>query len=103
MITEIFPNFEKEPHLIQVASRTSNRLDKVEHLHSILSLNQLAQRTKNIEGCKRGIKQIIYNSKWSKITADFSTETLKSKRAWMRYFEQSKKIILALEYSIQQS
>jgi hypothetical protein len=53
-------------------------LTKIEIFHGILSLKQLAQR-KNIEGCK---KQIPYIGKSIKITAEFSTGTLKARRAW---------------------
>jgi hypothetical protein len=38
------------------------------------------EERKNIEGCKRE-KKITYKGKPIKITADFSTETLKARRA----------------------
>jgi hypothetical protein len=41
---------------------------------------------KNIEGCKREIIQTTYKGKPIKITADFSTETLKARRAWGEVF-----------------
>jgi hypothetical protein len=56
-------------------------LTKIESPHSISSLKQQAQR-KNIEGCKREKKSITSKGKPIKITADFSTETLKARRAW---------------------
>jgi hypothetical protein len=37
-----------------------------------------------MEGCKK--KQITYKGKPIKITADFSTETLKERRAWNEVF-----------------
>jgi hypothetical protein len=51
-------------------------LTKIEHPHSILSLKQQAQRT----------EKEYYKGKPIKITADFSTETLKAKGYGMRYF-----------------
>jgi hypothetical protein len=54
--------------------------------HSILSLKQNAQRIKNIEACKRK-KQITYKYTTIKITADFSMETLKARRAWGEVFQ----------------
>jgi hypothetical protein len=41
--------------------------------------NKQREQRKNIEGCKRE-KKIIYKGKPNKITADFSTETLKARR-----------------------
>jgi hypothetical protein len=38
-------------------------------------------------------KQLTYKGKPIKITPDFSTETLKERRAWKKYFEQLKKTI----------
>jgi hypothetical protein len=34
--------------------------------------------------------QVTYKGKPLRITADFSAETLKSRRAWMMYFKPSK-------------
>jgi hypothetical protein len=43
IITEIFPNLEKELSIpIQEASRTPNSLTKIEPLHGIILLKQLA-------------------------------------------------------------
>jgi hypothetical protein len=47
IITENFPNLEKTmPIQVQETSRTSNRPDKVELPHDILSLKQQVQRQK---------------------------------------------------------
>jgi hypothetical protein len=84
IIAENFPNLEKvSPIQVQEASRTPNRLYQNRTFHSILSLKQKAQR-KNIEGCKR--EKLIYKGKPIKITADFSTENLKARRAWSEVF-----------------
>jgi hypothetical protein len=42
--------------------------------------NKHRKQRKNIEGCNKEKKQITYNSKPIKIT-DFSTETLKARKA----------------------
>jgi hypothetical protein len=57
----------------------------IEPLHRLLSLKQLAQR-KNIKAVREK-KQITYKSKPIKITADFSVETLKARRAWSEVFQ----------------
>jgi hypothetical protein len=57
-------------------------LTKIETLHGILSLKQLAQRKRD--------KQIIYKGKPIKIAADFSTEILKARRAQSEEFQALK-------------
>jgi hypothetical protein len=47
--------------------------------------------------------KITYKSKSIKITEVFSMETLKAKRAGVRYFRHLKKIVSALGYSTQQN
>jgi hypothetical protein len=53
-------------------------LTKIEPLHGILSLKQQAQKTEE--------KQITYKGKFIKISEDFSTETLKARRAWSEVY-----------------
>jgi hypothetical protein len=48
-------------------------------------------------------KQITYKGKPIKIIADFSTETLKGRRAWNEVFQALIKIISTLGYSTQQN
>jgi hypothetical protein len=43
------------------------------------------EQRKNTEGCKRE-KKITYKGKSIKITAYFSTETLKARRTWSEVF-----------------
>jgi hypothetical protein len=54
-------------------------LTKIELTHGILSVKQQIQR--RILKAVRDKKQITYKGKLIKITADFSTETLKERRA----------------------
>jgi hypothetical protein len=62
-------------------------LNKIEPLHSILSLKQ--QSTENKERILKALrekKQITCKGKSIEITADFSMETLKARRAWSKVF-----------------
>jgi Zn-dependent M32 family carboxypeptidase len=47
--------------------------------------NKHREQRKNTEGCKR--EKSTYKRKPIKITADFSTETLKARRAWSEVFQ----------------
>jgi hypothetical protein len=60
---------------------------KIELLHGILSSKQLAQKTEIILKAVREKKQITYKGKPIKITADFTTETLKARKAWSEGFQ----------------
>jgi hypothetical protein len=57
IIAENFPNLEKKmPIQVQEVSRIPDRHDqnRVDSIHSILSLKQLAQKQRsNIKGCRR--------------------------------------------------
>jgi hypothetical protein len=56
--------------------------------HDILSLNNKHREyRKNIKSCKKKKKHITYKGKPIKITADFSTETLKARKAWSEVFQ----------------
>jgi hypothetical protein len=48
-------------------------------------------------------KQITYKCKPIKITADFSTETLKARRAWREIFQALNENNFKLGYSTQQN
>jgi hypothetical protein len=88
-IMENFPNLKKVlPIQVQDASRSPNRLDqnRTSPLHIII-------KTTNTENRKRILKvvrektSITYKGKPIKIAADFSTETLKARRAWSEVFQ----------------
>jgi chromosome segregation ATPase len=79
-ITENSPNLEKVmPIQVQKASRTPNRLDQNRHI--IIKTISTETRERILKAIREK-KQITYKSKPIKITADFSTETLKARRAW---------------------
>jgi pyruvate/oxaloacetate carboxyltransferase len=62
-------------------------LTKIELPCDIFSLKQQVQRRERILKALRGEKQVTYKGKPIKITADFSTETLKARRAWSEVFQ----------------
>jgi hypothetical protein len=105
IITEYFPNLEKVlPIQVQGASRISNRLDqnRTSPWHFIIKITS-AENRERILKVEREKKQITYKGKPFKITADFSTETLKARRAWNEVFQARMKITSTLGYSTQQN
>jgi hypothetical protein len=89
IITENFPNLEKTmPIQVQETSRTPNRLDqnRTTPQHIIIKITS-TETTERILKAVREKKQITYKGKYIKITADFSTEILKARRAWSEVFQ----------------
>jgi tRNA A37 threonylcarbamoyladenosine dehydratase len=66
---------------LQEATRTTNRLDqnRTSPQHIIIKTTSKENR-RRISKAVREKKQVMYKGKPIKITADFSTETLKAKR-----------------------
>jgi hypothetical protein len=89
IITENFPNLEKTmPIQVQEASRTQNRLDQNRTTPPhIISKSISTETRKRILKTVREKKQIINKGKPIKITADFSMETFKARRAWSEVFQ----------------
>jgi hypothetical protein len=88
IITEKFQNLEKElPVQVQEASRTPNRLDqnRTSPWHTIIKTTSTENRERIFKAVREK-KQITYKCKSIKITTDFSTETLKARRAWSEVF-----------------
>jgi hypothetical protein len=84
IITENFPNLEKVmPIQVQEAFRTPNRLDqnRTTPQHIIVKTTSTEKRERILKAVREK-NQIIYKGKPIKITADFSTEPLKTRRAW---------------------
>jgi predicted nuclease with TOPRIM domain len=87
-ITEKFPNLENVlPIQIQKASRTPNGLDQNRSFpqHFIIQTRSTDNRERTLKSVRKR-KQITYKGKAIKITADFSTEILKARRAWSEVF-----------------
>jgi hypothetical protein len=83
IITENFPNLEKSmPIHVHKASRTPNRPDqnRTTPQHIIIKTTSTETQEKILKAVREK-KQITYKGKPIKITADFSTETLKARRA----------------------
>jgi hypothetical protein len=103
IVTENFPNLEKTmPIQIQEASRTPNRLDqnRITPQHIIIKTTEYRER---ISKSVREKKQITYKGKPIKITADFSMEILKARRAWGEVFQALNEKNFTLGYSTQQN
>jgi hypothetical protein len=84
IITENFPNIEKSiPIEMQEASRTPNRPDQNRTTagHIIIKTTSSETRERILKAVREKI-QITYKHKHIKNRADFSTETLKARRAW---------------------
>jgi chromosome segregation ATPase len=84
IITESFPNLEKTmPIQGQEASRTPNRPDQNRTIpqHIIIKTTSTETRERLLNAAREK-KQITYKDNPIKITADFSTETLKTRRAF---------------------
>jgi hypothetical protein len=88
IITENFPNLEKTmPIQVQEASKTPNRLDqnRTSPQHLIIKTTSTENREQILKAVREE-KKITYKGKLIKITADFSTETLKARRVWSEVF-----------------
>jgi hypothetical protein len=88
IITENFPNLEKAM-LIQVQEtfRTPKRLDqnRTTPQHIIIKITSTENRERILKAVGEKT-QITYKGKPIKITADFSIETLKARKAWSEVF-----------------
>jgi chromosome segregation ATPase len=88
IIAENFKNLEKTiPINIQEASRTPNRLDqnRTAPQHIIIKTMNTENRERILKAVREK-KQITYKDKPIKITADFSMEAFKARRAWSEVF-----------------
>jgi hypothetical protein len=89
IIIENFPNLEKAILIqVQEAYRTPNRLDqnRTTIRHIIIRTTSTENRERILKAVREK-KQITYRGKLIKITEDFSTETLKARRAWSELFQ----------------
>jgi hypothetical protein len=81
---EVFPSLKKQmPFQVQEAFWTTNGHDQngTSPLHIIVKTISTEDREKILQAVIKK-NQITYVGKPIKVTADFSTETLKIKRAW---------------------
>jgi hypothetical protein len=83
IMTENFPNLEKTiPIQVQEAPRTPNKIEQNRTTPQNIIIK--TTRTENRERILKAVrekKQITYKGRPIKITADFSTESLKARRA----------------------
>jgi hypothetical protein len=89
IIIENFPNLKKVlPMQVQEASRTPNSFNRNRTSPRNIIIKTIS--TENKERTLKPIrekKQITYKGKHIKITADFSAETLKARRAWREVYQ----------------
>jgi hypothetical protein len=88
IIKENFPNVEKAmPIQVQEAFKIPNRFDqnRTSPKHIIIKTTITENRERILEAVREK-KQITSKGKPIKITADFSMETLKARRAWSEEF-----------------
>jgi hypothetical protein len=73
---------------VQEASRTPNRLDqnRTSPQHVIIKTTTTDNRERILKAVREK-EQITYKNKPISITADFSMETLKARRAWNEVFQ----------------
>jgi hypothetical protein len=89
IITGNFPNLEKTmPIQVQEATRTPNRPDQNRTIpqHIIIKTTSTETRERILKAVREK-KQITCKGTPIKITIDFSTETLKARRAWSEVFQ----------------
>jgi hypothetical protein len=89
IITENFPNLEKSmPIQVQEASRTPNRPDQntITPRHIIIKTKSTGSQERILKAVREK-NQITYKGKPIKTTADFSTETLKARKACGEVFQ----------------
>jgi hypothetical protein len=87
IVIENFPNLEKVlPIQVQEASRTPNRLDqnRTSPWYIIIKTTSTENRERILKAVR---EKTAHKGKPIKITADFSTETLKAGRAWSEVFQ----------------
>jgi hypothetical protein len=89
IVTENLPNLEKVlPIQVQEASSTPNRLNQNRTSSQYIIIKTTStENTERILKAVKEKKQITYKGKPIKITADFSTETLKARRTWSEVFQ----------------
>jgi hypothetical protein len=88
IITENFPNLKEDiPIQMQEASRTPKRPDqnRTNPQHIIIKTTSSESKERILKAVREK-KQVTYKGKPIKITTEFSTETLKARRAWGEIF-----------------
>ncbi|XP_060221820.1 S-methyl-5'-thioadenosine phosphorylase isoform X2 [Meriones unguiculatus] len=82
-IEENFPKLKESPIRIQETYRTPNKLDQKRKSSQHIIIKTISiQNKEKILKAEREKGQVTYNGKPIRITPDFSTETMKARRAW---------------------
>ena len=102
IIEENFPNLKKEmPMNIQEAYRTPNRLEQKRNssLHIIIRTTNALNKDRILKAVREK-GQITYKGKPIRITPDFSTETMKARRALDRCYTDTKRTQIPAQATI---
>lgn len=89
VIAENFPNLRKQSDIqVTEAYRTPNNINPTKNTprHIIVKIPEI-QLKNNILKAAREKKQVTFKGKPIRITADFSSQTMKSRRAWSRVLQ----------------
>ena len=89
VIAENFPNMRMETDIqISEAYRTPNshNQNKTTPRHIIITIPEIQHKNRILKAVREK-RQITYKGKPIRITADFSTQTMKSRRAWSEVFQ----------------
>jgi hypothetical protein len=90
IIAENFPNLKKEmPRQVQEVTPNRHDQNRTTPWHIIVK-TITTENKERILKTVREKNQIIYKGKPIKITPDFSTETLKARKAWSEVFQALK-------------
>lgn len=83
IIEENFPKLKERPIRIHEAYRTPNKFDqkRKSSRHIIIKTVSIQNKEKILKAAREK-GQVTYNGKPIRITPDFSTETMKARRAW---------------------
>jgi hypothetical protein len=88
IITENYPNIEKTiPFKYRRPTRALNRHEQNRTTSLYIIIKTTTETRERILKALREKKQVTYKGKPIKITAEFSTETIKARRAWGEIFQ----------------
>ena len=106
IIKENFPNLAKEIDFqdVQEAQRVPKKLDPRKHTprHIIITSPKIKDKEINLKA-GREKETVTYKGVPSRLSADFSKETLQTRRGWKEVFKVMQSKDLIQDYSIQQS
>ena len=93
IMKENFPNLVKEIDFqeVQEAQRVPNKLDPRKHTptHSMITIPKIKDKERILKAAK-GKETVTYKGVPTRLSADFSKETLQARRGWKKVFQVMK-------------